>query len=105
MSRKTIDVATLISRVNGMLAAPSPTPEARIAIQTLASAVLHETGNYRGFRYVLPGGEPVPHEDVQRGQYDKTRVRYLLPRDGKTTGREKTAESQGKRSAEENAHV
>jgi hypothetical protein len=35
-----------------------------------------DTGNYKGFQYVLPGGEQVPTDATFTRDYDATRRRY-----------------------------
>jgi len=52
MSRKTVAIDTLKARVNRDLARESGTDEARLAVAYVLESMLHETGNYRGFRYL-----------------------------------------------------
>ena len=79
--RKTIPVERLIDIVNNMLAADADlvsdkTTNRRIGAMTVLETVLHETGNYRGFRYLtnlegyrVPGvryrqdGSILPYDD------------------------------------------
>ena len=50
MSRKTIPVGTLTAKINSMLALSTCSPVERLAMANVLEAVLHDTGNYRGFR-------------------------------------------------------
>ena len=81
--RKTYPVIDLVSHANGMLAAPSPTPEERRAVASLLERVLFDTDTYAGFAYVDagPSGKPVPVERIHSGDYDETRRRYIVHRD------------------------
>ena len=51
-ARKTIEVGTLLHRVNYFLASENSTAEEREVMCTFIEGVLHDTGNYRGFRYL-----------------------------------------------------
>jgi len=53
-ARKTVSVEFLKDTVNATLKAPRSTLEQREAVSDLLEYVLHETGNYRGFRYLVP---------------------------------------------------
>jgi len=52
MARKTIEVGTLLHRVNYFLENDRGTPEEREVLCTFIEGVLHATGNYEGFRYL-----------------------------------------------------
>jgi hypothetical protein len=80
--RKTVDITTLVSHANGMLAAPSPTPEKRRAVASLLERLLFDTDTYAGFTYVDagPSGKPVSVARIKRGDYDETRRRYFVHR-------------------------
>jgi hypothetical protein len=73
--RKTVNVDFVIETVNGMLQNSIDTPEQksiRMGAILLLEAVLHETGNYKGFRYLIdeevPHGRPgVRYEDGKHG--------------------------------------
>jgi len=55
MSRKTFSVDTFKQRVNTVLAdGKSGSRKARQALIVQLEAVLHDTGNYNGFRYLTP---------------------------------------------------
>ena len=57
-ARKTIEVGTLLRRVNFFLASENSTADEREVMCTFIEGVLHDTGNYRGFRYIEgPDGE------------------------------------------------
>ena len=50
--RKTIEVGTLLHRVNYFLASKNSTAEEREVMCTFIEGVLHDTGNYRGYAYL-----------------------------------------------------
>lgn len=52
MSRKTIEVGTLLYRLNYFLANKNTTAEEREVMCQFVEGVLHETGNYEGYRYL-----------------------------------------------------
>lgn len=62
MPKKTIQVQRLHSMINTALLQPGNSPDYRQALITTLNVVLHETGNYRGFRYLtqheVPGEIP-----------------------------------------------
>jgi hypothetical protein len=49
--RKTVEVGTLLHRLNYFLASVG-TEEEREVMCTFVEGVLHDTGNYRGYRYL-----------------------------------------------------
>ena len=51
-ARKTVEVGTLLHRVNYFLASENSTAEEREVMCTFIEGVLHDTGNYRGYRYL-----------------------------------------------------
>ena len=51
-ARKTVEVGTLLRRVNFFLANDRSTAEEREVMCTFIEGVLHDTGNYRGYRYL-----------------------------------------------------
>jgi hypothetical protein len=51
-ARKTIEVGTLLHRVNYFLANDRGTADEREVMCTFIEGVLHDTGNYRGYRYL-----------------------------------------------------
>lgn len=91
ISRKTFDVSEFVDTVNQILKdSKADAAERRYGVMTVVEHVLHSTGNYRGFRYLLadeiaegqPGVNYVdghPHPDpVQRfANTDCTRVMYF----------------------------
>lgn len=50
--RKTVEVGTLLHRLNYFLASEHSTAEEREVMCTFVEGVLHDTGNYRGYRYL-----------------------------------------------------
>ena len=51
-ARKTIEVGTLLRRVNFFLASENSTADEREVLCTFIEGVLFDTGNYRGYRYL-----------------------------------------------------
>jgi len=84
MSRKTISVDRVKELANQMLAnshdSCGASPEYRESITALISSILHETGNYKGFRYLsdseTPAGESFGIDDDLK-IYDRTRRAYF----------------------------
>ena len=52
MARKTIEVGKVLKMANTFLAARNTTPDEREGVCALMEAMLFETGNYEGFRYL-----------------------------------------------------
>jgi hypothetical protein len=52
MARKTIEVGTLLHRLNYFLANDRGTPEERDIMIMFVEGILHDTGNYFGYRYI-----------------------------------------------------
>lgn len=82
MPRKTVDVASVVSIANRVLAAEGSTPEERRAVAHMVEQVLHGTGNYRGFRYLASEyaaeGEPWAEGTTYlRVGFDNTRREYI----------------------------
>jgi hypothetical protein len=67
-SRKTVSVAKLLHMANTYLASEDSTLEGRRAMDAMISAVLLETGNYRGFSILEQPEVPV-HEGPCRHNY------------------------------------
>ena len=93
--RKTIAVAEMTRRVNGMLVHGYSSREERHGMCQVLENMLFATGNYRGYRYLskrevpageLPGinltAEGEPHPDYQERFHntDGTRVEYSVER-------------------------
>ena len=89
MARKTFEVETLRNRINHVLvSSPAKDVQFRAAYAVLLEGILHETGNYKGFRYLLEGQCPglpgvnyldgVPHPDYKKRfeNTDDTRVEF-----------------------------
>lgn len=91
MSRKTIEVSKLVDIVNGMCKNGSAQNKGeRQGAMLLLEQVLHDTGNYKGFRSLLKeevaDGNPginylngLPHPDYKErfANTDSTRVMYF----------------------------
>jgi hypothetical protein len=89
--RKTIKVEQLVEIVNDMLKnSLEESKERRQGAMNVLEAVLHDTGNYNGFRYLLAeeivDGAPginyvygLPHRDPAKrfANTDRTRVMYF----------------------------
>jgi len=85
--RKTIEVAELISMTNLVLTRSTCTPDIRQGMMNLLEAVLHKTGNYKGYKYLTegyvpdgarPGINSIDLDIVGRFENtDKTRVEYF----------------------------
>jgi hypothetical protein len=52
VARKTIEVGKVLKMANSFLAAENTTGEEREAVASLLEAILFESGNYRGYRYL-----------------------------------------------------
>jgi hypothetical protein len=52
MVRKTVEVGTLLYRLNYFLASDKSTAEEREVMCQFVEGILHDTGNYEGFRYL-----------------------------------------------------
>jgi hypothetical protein len=52
IARKTIEVGTLLHRLNYFLANENTTAEEREVMCQFVEGILHDTGNYRGYRYL-----------------------------------------------------
>jgi hypothetical protein len=52
MSRKTFNVEQFKNQVNDMLAQSTSEPEVRQGMIVVLERMLHDTGNYHGFRYL-----------------------------------------------------
>ena len=50
--RKTVEVGTLLHRVNYFLASENSTADEREVMCTFVEGVLFDTGNYEGYRYL-----------------------------------------------------
>ena len=85
MSRKTVPVEFIKDRVNYFLANSTSGSEARHMVASLLEAVLHESKNYHGFRYLNTSEVPAncepgivwDHENNRAISYpDATRRKY-----------------------------
>ena len=88
--RKTISVDLVVDKANAMLATSTCSAEVRQGVINLLEDILMETGNYKGFRYLLQDEVPakqlpgvnyengLPHKDYELRfkDTDCTRVQY-----------------------------
>lgn len=65
MARKTIEVGKMLKMANAFLAAKNTNGDEREGVCALLEAVLFETGNYQGFRYLE--GSDYPDESSGLG--------------------------------------
>jgi len=65
--RKTVKVDELVDLVNSMLQNSATSPEYRQGVINVIDHVLHETGNYKGFRYLMEDEVPVGQLPGVRG--------------------------------------
>lgn len=72
MARKTFPVDALTHIANRMIAR-AKTPDERRALASLLAEVLHETGNYKGFRY---DQSEISDDGKLRDGHDDTRRHY-----------------------------
>lgn len=77
MARKTIEVGKILKMANAFLAAKATTPEERDGVCVMLEAVLFETGNYKGFRYLEGSDYPeeTPPSGSRRYYYPSNAVR------------------------------
>jgi hypothetical protein len=77
MARKTVEVQGLKELTNRHLALRDDkvsTPASRQAVSSILEAVLHQTDNYKGFKYRLSEWD-VEAQELREG-YDDTRREY-----------------------------
>lgn len=74
--RKTVDVALVKERANFFLTNPDGSPAERRGVANILETVLHESGNYHGFRYADPTAQRTPEGYLITGTYDDTRRCY-----------------------------
>jgi hypothetical protein len=68
IARKTVEVGTLLRRVNFFLENGNGSPDEREVMCTFIEGVLHDTGNYRGYAYL----------DTAEIEGNGTRRRYFV---------------------------
>ncbi|MCX6783340.1 MAG: hypothetical protein NTZ20_05150 [Candidatus Levybacteria bacterium] len=92
MSRKTVTVAGLVDYANSVLRSNSGNEFYRRGVMRMIEPMLHETGNYKGFRYLLLNEIPIgnkpginyidnmPHPDYAMlfANTDNTRIQYYI---------------------------
>jgi hypothetical protein len=92
--RKTINVDSITATINDMIRLSTGTSDHRQGLLAAIETILHETGNYKGFRYLtqnevpaghLPGinishidGQHLENYDARFENTDRTRVAYFL---------------------------
>lgn len=86
MGRKTFSVDTFKDQINNTLAFSLVSADRREGVIVALEYVLHETGNYRGYRYLLSSEVPEGHQpgirfDINGGAHsfddcDSTRRSY-----------------------------
>jgi hypothetical protein len=88
VARKTVEVGKVLRMVNSFLAAKNTTDDEREGVAALMEAILFETGNYRGYRYLdtdqiegngsrrfyFPSGKIVDDHDAELRNVNKIRV-------------------------------
>ena len=62
MGRKTFSVDTFKDQINNILAVSVVSADRREGMIVALEYVLHETGNYRGYRYLLSSEVPEGHQ-------------------------------------------
>ena len=62
MARKTFKVEDLVKVVNHNLCNGGDTADTRIGMIALIEQVLHDSGNYKGYRYLTQAEIPSPHK-------------------------------------------
>jgi hypothetical protein len=72
MARKTVEVGALLYRLNYFLASDRSNAEEREVMCQFVEGVLHDTGNYMGFRYL-----PNKHNELDF-ESDGTRRYYFV---------------------------
>jgi len=88
-ARKTYPVEALVEMVNGICKNSAPdAKDLRQGAMNVLEQVLHNTGNYKGFRYLLKGeceglpgvnydgNGPLPEYELRFQNTDRTRVQY-----------------------------
>lgn len=73
--KKTINVATVIAHINDILRNGISSTEFRLSSMKTAEFILHSTGNFRGYRYLLqnevPAGQ-LPGIVITDGSFENT---------------------------------
>lgn len=79
MKRKTFDIINLIDEINRRNMGSTCAPEVRTGWNIMLEHILHETGNYRGYRYLELSEVPAGHlpgiiwgKDEKRTDYPKS---------------------------------
>ena len=93
-ARKTINVASIIESINDQLANSVQSKDFRFGQIIIAEDLLHETGNYQGFRYLHKHEVPAGHlpgivfkDTIEQtpievrfalGTVDPTRIKFFI---------------------------
>jgi hypothetical protein len=72
-ARKTIEVGTLLHRLNYFLANDKGLPEEREIMCAFVEGVLFDTGNYQGFRYL--DSDDIEGDNSRRFYYVSEKIR------------------------------
>ena len=92
MSRKTVNISGLVEYANSVLRSNSGNESYRRGIMRMIEPTIHDTGNYKGFRYLLlneipagnkpginyVGGMPHPDYAMRFANTDNTRIAYYI---------------------------
>jgi hypothetical protein len=92
MARKTINVASLVESANEVLRGDFGNQSYRRGIIRMIEPILHDTGNYKGFRHLLIneipignkpginylGDMPHPNYKMRFANTDETRIQYSI---------------------------
>lgn len=76
MARKTFSVEEFKTKINSMLKNSTCGFDERNVMITILGDVLHETGNYNGFRYLMVDEVPVGHNPGVRYDNDGSVLPY-----------------------------
>ena len=77
--RKTVSVGKMLAHANWLLLDPRSTVAERRAWCTMVEVMLFESGNYRGFTYIMPYDEWKDHSKDEREFQEYRRHYYVHP--------------------------
>jgi hypothetical protein len=75
MGRKTIEVGKILNIANHFLAAKNTKEDEREAVCAMLETILHETGNYMGYRYLTIEGTTYVSDSSRRYYFPSATVR------------------------------
>jgi len=75
MAHKTIKVGKILRMANTFLAAENTKADEREGVCSMLEAILFETGNYKGFRYLAVEGTTYVQDGARRYYYPSNAVR------------------------------